>query len=99
MVYFVVPSNHQRGSAALHPGQPGGGGLSGLPGHVRVKKNSDHQTSIQWGEDGPSQCPEFARMAAESGGRHIYQRCERLAASIEGAVRDGAVTIGAEDGW
>ena len=67
--------------------------------HVRVKKNSDHQTSIQWGEDGPSQCPEFARMAAESGGRHIYQRCERLAASIEGAVRDGAVTIGAEDGW
>lgn len=67
--------------------------------HVRVKKNSEHHTSVQWGEHGPEQCPEFARMAAQAGGRHLHETCPRLRGSIDAAVREGAVTIGAEDGW
>lgn len=66
---------------------------------VGVKKNSEHHTSIQWGPDGPAQCPEFQRLAAEPGGRPVHAACERLRAAIDDAVRSGAVTIGATDGW
>lgn len=74
-------------------------GCRDCPVCVRVKKNSDHHTSTQWGEHGQDLCPEFRRMAEEPGGRHVHARCERLAASIEEAVREGRVPIGAEDGW
>lgn len=65
---------------------------------VRVKKNSEHHTSIQWPDGGPSQCPEFVR-ATEEGSREIYTPCPYLASSIEHAVKVGALTIGAEDGY
>lgn len=66
---------------------------------VRAKKNSEHHTSVQWGEGGPGRCPEFQRRAAEPGGRSLHAACPRLSASIDAAVRDGVLTIGAEDGW
>ena len=66
---------------------------------VRVKKNSQHQTSVQWNHGAESQCAEFAKLEAEPGGRKVYATCPRLSASIDAAVREGTVTIGAEDGY
>ncbi len=66
---------------------------------VRVKKNSEHHTSIQWSGEALDACPEFSRMSHDAGGRAIRRACPRLMASIEGAVRDGRVAIGAEDGY
>ena len=66
---------------------------------VGVKKNSEHHTSIQWTDPALRQCQEFARMAATPGGRPVHAACPRLAASIDAAVRDGQLTIGAEDGY
>ena len=66
---------------------------------VGVKKNSEHHTSIQWSNDALGDCQEFQRMAAEPGGRPVHASCPRLAASIDAAVRDGQVSIGAEDGY
>jgi len=66
---------------------------------VGVKKNSDHHTSIQWTAEALGQCQVFARMAGEPGGRRVHASCSRLAASIEAAVREGRLTIGAEDGY
>jgi hypothetical protein len=63
---------------------------------VGVKKNSDHHTSIQWTAQARRQCPELAR---RSGGRDAHPGCPRLAASIDTAVRDGQIPIGAEDGY
>lgn len=67
--------------------------------HVRVKKNSEHHTSIQWTADAVGQCSEFARLDHQPGGRKVYAGCPRLAASIDSAVQHGDVAIGAEDGW
>ena len=61
-----------------------------------VKKNSEHHTSIQWTGAAREQCPELARRAQ---GRETHSSCPRLAASIDAAVRDGRVPIGAEDGY
>ena len=66
---------------------------------VGVKKNSEHHTSIQWTAEALGQCQVFARMAGEPGGRRVHASCSRLAASIEAAVREGRLTIGAEDGY
>jgi hypothetical protein len=66
---------------------------------VRVKKNSEHHTSIQWDADSLAACAEFARMANEPGGRAVYASCSRLRASIDRAVADGRVGIGALDGY
>jgi hypothetical protein len=63
---------------------------------VGVKKNSDHHTSIQWTAEAREQCPELTRRTS---GRESHPACPRLAASIERAARDGAVPIGAEDGY
>jgi hypothetical protein len=64
---------------------------------VRVKKNSEHHTSIQWTSEARESCPELTKIS--STGRDIHRGCPRLAASIEAAVRDGVVPIGAEDGY
>jgi hypothetical protein len=64
-----------------------------------VKKSSDHQTSIQWSQEAVRACPEFTRMTGTPDGRPLHQGCSRLAASIDAAVRDGGVPIGAEDGY
>jgi hypothetical protein len=66
---------------------------------VGVKKNSDHHTSIQWSTEALGECQVFARMAVEPGGRPVHASCPRLAASIEAAVREGRLTVGAEDGY
>jgi hypothetical protein len=66
---------------------------------VMVKKNSEHHTSIQWTQEAVGECAEFARLAGEPGGRKVYAHCHQLADSIEQAVKDGNVPIGAEDGY
>lgn len=66
---------------------------------VRVKKNSEHHTAIQWSQEALWQCAEFARLATGPTGRTVHTPCSRLAASIEAAVRDGVLPIGAEDGY
>ena len=65
---------------------------------VAVKKNSDHQTTIQWSAEAVAACPELCRRT-RSGNRDGLRGCSRLAASIEAAVADGVVHIGAEDGY
>lgn len=66
---------------------------------VRVKKNSEHHTSIQWTDQALGECHVFAKMSGEPGGRRVHAACPRLTESIEAAVRDGALSIGAEDGY
>ena len=66
---------------------------------VAVKKNSEHHTSIQWNDAALHHCPEFRRMDRSPGGRPVHASCPRLVASIEQAAREGAVPIGAEDGY
>jgi hypothetical protein len=63
---------------------------------VGVKKNSDHHTSIQWTAEARAHCPELTRRPS---GRESHPACPRLAASIERAAREGALPIGAEDGY
>jgi hypothetical protein len=65
---------------------------------VGVKKNSEHHTSIQWDSESLGACAEFQRMAAEPGGRHVHASCSRLRSSINRAVAEGKIEIGAEDG-
>ena len=65
---------------------------------VGVKKNSDHHTSVQWSAAAVAACPELSRRAA-SEGRDGHRACPRLVASIEAAVREGRVPVGAEDGY
>lgn len=64
---------------------------------VLVRKNSEHHTSIQWTREAVANCAAFAKMSAEEGGRPIHSGCPRLAASIEQAVRDGVLKVGADD--
>ena len=66
---------------------------------VGVKKNSEHHTSIQWDAASLAACAEFRKMEGEPGGRHVYASCSRLSSSIERAVAEGAIEIGAEDGY
>jgi len=66
---------------------------------VGVKKNSEHHTSVQWHADSLAQCAEFRKMESEPGGRHVYASCSRLSSSIERAVTDGELEIGALDGY
>ena len=66
---------------------------------VGVKKNSEHHTSIQWTEGALEQCQEFARLSTQPGGRPVHTACSRLAGSIEAAVREGKIPVGAEDGY
>jgi len=66
---------------------------------VKVKKNSDHHTAVQWTDDALRHCQEFARLSAQPGGRPVYETCPRLTASIDRAVSEGALEVGAEDGY
>lgn len=60
---------------------------------VGVQKNSEHHTSIQWTPEAAAQCPELARR----GPRELHRGCARLGASIEGAIRAGALVVGVGD--
>lgn len=64
---------------------------------VLVRKNSEHHTSIQWSQDAVSDCSTFAKMSRQEGGRPVHAGCPRLNASIEEAVREGAVSVGSEN--
>lgn len=66
---------------------------------VRVKKNSDHHTAVQWTQEALGHCAEFARMSAQRGGRPVYETCSRLMATIDRAVSEGELEVGAEDGY
>ncbi len=64
---------------------------------VKVRKNSEHHTSIQWTQEAVANCSTFAKLSHQEGGRSIHAGCPRLIASIEEAVRDGAVAVGTSD--
>lgn len=64
---------------------------------VLVRKNSEHHTSIQWTQQAVADCTTFAKLSRQEGGRPIHSGCPRLTASIEEAVRDGAVSVGSPD--
>ena len=66
---------------------------------VGVKKNSEHHTSIQWSTESLGECSEFRRQDQQPGGRRVHTSCPRMQASIDAAVRDGELTIGAHDGY
>jgi hypothetical protein len=63
---------------------------------VGVKKNSEHHTSIQWTAESRHQCPALSR---RPGARDVKDGCPRLLSSIDAAVREGQIPIGAEDGY
>jgi hypothetical protein len=60
---------------------------------VRVKKNSEFHTSIQWTAQAQEACAEFARKNAEAGRRVVHESCSRLKASIDAAVREGRLEV------
>ncbi|MGH3475168.1 MAG: hypothetical protein ACRDOT_09680 [Aeromicrobium sp.] len=62
---------------------------------VMVRKNSEHHTSIQWSQGAVAGCTTFAELDRQEGGRPVHSVCPRLAASIEEAVRDGVISVGA----
>jgi hypothetical protein len=66
---------------------------------VKVKKNSEHHTAIQWTAEALDHCQEFRRAESQPEGRQIWSACSRLRSSIDQAVKDGAIEIGAEDGY
>ena len=66
---------------------------------VRVKKNSEHHTAVQWTGEALDHCQEFARMGQAAGGRRVYETCPRLMATIERAVSEGELEVGAVDGY
>jgi hypothetical protein len=66
---------------------------------VKVKKNSEQHTAIQWSAEALAHCSEFAKAASQPEGRLIRTACSRLRSSIESAVKDGTIEIGAEDGY
>lgn len=60
---------------------------------VRVRKNSEFHTSIQWTAEAQASCAEFARKNAEAGHRVLHESCSRLRASIDAAVREGSLRV------
>ncbi|MBM9458933.1 hypothetical protein JK386_03390 [Nocardioides sp. zg-536] len=66
---------------------------------VRVKKNSEHHTSVQWSTEALAACPDLSRRDRSSARRDVHRPCPRMTASIEDAVRAGDVPIGALDGY
>lgn len=61
---------------------------------VKVRKQSEFHTSIQWTQDAVSQCAEFTRARAE--GRPVQRSCTRLLNSIARAVREGDLQLGGD---
>ena len=60
---------------------------------VRVKKNSEFHTSIQWTSEAQASCAEFNRKNAAAGHRVVHESCSRLKASIDAAVREGRLRV------
>ena len=59
---------------------------------VRVRKNSEYHTSIQWSAEAVARCEEFARCNAR-GERVVHESCPRLKDSIERAVKTGRLPM------
>jgi hypothetical protein len=66
---------------------------------VKAKKNSEHHTAVQWTDEALGHCQEFAKLSGQPGGRPVYETCSRLMASIDRAVSEGELEVGAEDGY
>ena len=60
---------------------------------VRVRKQSEFHTSIQWDDESSAHCAELSRARAETPHR-VPAACGRLSASIRSAVREGRLPIG-----
>jgi hypothetical protein len=60
---------------------------------VKVRKQSEFHTSIQWNADAVTACQEFTRARAE-GDTRAHRGCSRLQASIARAVQDGTLQLG-----
>ncbi len=60
---------------------------------VRVRKQSEFHTSIQWDAEATAHCAEFGR-ARGQGDLSVQRACSRLLASIDQAARDGEIEIG-----
>ena len=60
---------------------------------VKVRKQSEFHTSIQWSAEAVSACAELSRARAE-GDFRPQRSCGRLQDSIRTAVRDGVIEIG-----
>lgn len=63
---------------------------------VKVRKNSDFHTSIQWDAAARLACAEFNRADARDRIRPVHESCSRLKASIARAVQDGDLEVGAD---
>ena len=57
-----------------------------------VKKNSHKHTSVQWSAAGVAACPEIAAARAADP-TALVLGCPKMAASIDAAVRAGAVVV------
>lgn len=66
---------------------------------VLVKKNSEHHTSVQWTDDALQTCQEFRGRDTSLRKRDVHKPCARLMTSIDDAVKDGNILIGAYDGY
>lgn len=60
---------------------------------VRVRKQSEFHTSIEWSPEAVAACAELSRARADDSYRRV-RSCSRLQDSIRAAVRDGALEIG-----
>jgi hypothetical protein len=61
---------------------------------VRVRKQSEFHTSIQWSQEAVAACAEFSRARASGEEYRVPEACSRLRDSIRTAVREGRVEIG-----
>ena len=59
---------------------------------VRVRKNSEFHTSIQWTAEAVAQC-EVLGGCQPRGERAVHESCPRLKASIEQAVKTGRLPM------
>jgi hypothetical protein len=66
----------------------------GCGAHVRVKKSSPQQTSVQWTCQAASRCAEFSARVALGGTAPPVDTCTTLRDSIDRAVRDGRLDVG-----
>jgi hypothetical protein len=61
---------------------------------VRVRKQSEFHTSIQWTQQAVEACAEFSRARRDAASYRVPQACSRLRDSIRTAVREGRIEIG-----
>ncbi|MCL2543692.1 MAG: hypothetical protein FWE71_14715 [Nocardioidaceae bacterium] len=66
---------------------------------VGVRKNSEQHTSIQWTLQSVALCKVFAARDQTPGRRDVHRSCPNMMASVDAAVRDGDVSVGAVDGY